>query len=69
MKILTEIKEFQVLAGTDIKEAIEEAIKIATENNCIVRFYANSIEMIIYDFSDIKENIDYYGKRLKGIIK
>jgi len=65
MDNLTEIKIFDVLAGTDIKDAIEEAIIIAETKKCVVEFDFNGVRMKIYDFSDRQMMIDYYGRRLK----
>jgi hypothetical protein len=65
MSNFTEIKDFDVLAGTDIKDAVIEAIKIADRDNCCVRFDFNSVEMKIYCFSDKKDMVDYYYRRLE----
>jgi len=65
MKNLTEIKDFDVLAGTDIKTAVKEAISIAEHYECVVRFSFNGIEIKVYDFSNPKDYVDYYYRRLK----
>jgi hypothetical protein len=62
---MIEIKEFEVLAGTSIREAVKEAIKIANDSNCVVRFNFNEIEIKIYDFSNINDKVGYYYRRLK----
>ena len=64
-----EIKDYRVLAGTEIKEAIEEAITLAMLNKCIVRFNFNSVEMEIYDFSNVMQQVEYYGRRLNENLK
>jgi hypothetical protein len=69
MNNLKEIKVFDVLAGTDITEAIEEALKIANENNCIVLFNFNGIEIKVYHFSNVKEEVNYYHRRLEEKMK
>jgi hypothetical protein len=63
--IMQEIKDFDILAGTSINEAIKEARRIASINNCCVRFDFNSVEMKIYGFEEIKDMVDYYYRRLK----
>lgn len=60
-----EIKDFDVIAGTDIKEAVKEAISIAERYECVVRFNFNGVEMKIYEFSNVKEEAEYYGRRLR----
>jgi hypothetical protein len=66
MSNLTEIKDFDVLAGTEIKEAVKEAIVVANHNGCIVKFMFNSVQMEIYYFSNLEEKIDYYYKKLRS---
>jgi hypothetical protein len=65
MNNLTEIKDYDVLAGTDIREAVEEAIKLTELNKCVVRFDFNGVEMKVYHFSEVKNLVDYYYRRLK----
>jgi hypothetical protein len=65
MKNFIEIKDFKVLAGTDIRKAIKEAIDLADYHQCIIRFYFNDVEMEIYKFSVINDMVDYYYRRLK----
>lgn len=60
----TEIKDYNVLAGTSIKEAVVEAINLAEMNSCIVRFNFNDIEMKIYDFSNVENEVNYYYCKL-----
>ena len=62
MKNLIEIKHFNVLAGTDIKDAVIEAIRIAEEFNCLVKFDFNGVKMEIYNFSEFMEEVNYYHK-------
>ena len=64
MRYMNEIKDFDVLAGTDIKQAVTEARKIAEMNDCIVRFDFNGITMKIYDFTNIEDEVNYYHHRL-----
>lgn len=65
MKNLWEIKEFNVLAGTSIEEAIKEALEIANCIDCIVKFNFNNVEMIIYNWSDLEGEIEYYRRLQK----
>jgi hypothetical protein len=64
MDNLIEIKDFDILPGTSIREAIKEATRIADYNQCVIRFNFNGIEIKVYDFSDIEDLVDYYGHRL-----
>lgn len=66
MKNFREIKDFDVLPGTDIREAVKEAIDLADCYQCVIRFYFNDVEMKIYDFSVINDMADYYHRRLAG---
>ena len=61
---MTLIQLVEFLAGTDIEAAVKEAKRYAIENNCIVRFDFNGVEMNVSGLSDEKEHIDYYYKRV-----
>jgi hypothetical protein len=65
MKNLYEIKDYDVLAGTSIKDAIKEALEKAISENCIVRFDFNGVVMKVYDFDNIILLVDYYNRRLR----
>ena len=58
--ILIEVKEFVVLAGTDIQEAINEAIELAKRYDCIIRISFNGWKVDVHDFSDEKQLVDMY---------
>lgn len=62
----TEVKTYEFLAGTDIREAISEAIEIAKKEGCIVNFKFNGVDMRIFSGSDIDEEIKHYYKKLWG---
>jgi len=62
---LMEIKTYEVLPGTSIKEAVKEAIDISKENNCAVHFSFNGIKLKVYKFDTIQEVIEYYHKKIK----
>jgi hypothetical protein len=62
---LHEIKEFEVLGGTTIDEAVLEARALAKAEDCIIRFKFNSAIMTIYKFSDIQQQIDDYYIQLR----
>lgn len=61
----TPIQYIEILAGTDIKNAIKEAIDLAYSNRCIVKFNFNGIEMKIYYFSTVDEKHEHYLKQIK----
>ncbi len=63
---LMEIKNYHVIAGSDISNTIENSIIIAKKHDCIVKFNFNSVEMEIFNFSNIQETLNYYHKKLKG---
>jgi hypothetical protein len=66
MNNLIEIKEFDVLAGTSIEIAVEEAIEKAKAFDSIVKFVFNGINLTVYYFSNIQEKVDeYYSKYSK----
>jgi len=50
MKTLLEIKEFEVLVGTDVRQVIEEALIIARNKRCIVNFNFNGWHARIFSF-------------------
>ena len=58
------IQLVEFLAGTDIETAVKEAKQYAIENNCIVRFSFNGVEMSVSDLSDEKKHVDYYYKKV-----
>ena len=64
MDKFAEIKHFDVCPGTDITEAVEEAISLAEKNDCVIMFDFNGIEMKVYDFSEVKMMVDYYHRKL-----
>ena len=64
MSNLIEIKTFNVLAGTDIREAVKEAIIIAIHYDCIVEFDFNSAKMRVYDFDTEQELADSYYRQI-----
>ena len=66
MDKFTEIKHFDVCPGTDITEAVEEAIYLAEKNDCVIVFDFNGIEMKIYDFSEVEIMVEHYHRKLNN---
>jgi len=66
MNNFTEIKHFDVCPGTDITQAVEEAITLAGDMKCVIVFDFNGIEMKIYDFSEVEMMVDHYHRKLTG---
>jgi len=64
MAIFQEVKEYEVLPGTTIKEAATEALRIATLYDCIVKFDFNDIKLRVSNCNDIDEIVSYYYKGL-----
>ena len=59
---MKEIKEVEFTPGTDLEDAIREAIGLAKRENCIVKFSFNGVPMQIYEYSDITEEVSGYFK-------
>jgi hypothetical protein len=66
---LIEIKYFEVLAGTTIKDAVGETLTIAKENDCVVKFDFNGVEMTVYKWDNLEDVINYYYKELNNAEK
>ena len=62
---LIEIKTYEVIQGTTIEEAIEEAIKIAKQDKCIVQFEFDEIVMIVHPSSTKEELLNFYQKEFE----
>jgi sugar/nucleoside kinase (ribokinase family) len=60
MKNMTEIKYFDVLAGSDISDVAKEAIELAKKLNCRIIFDFNGKKLKVYHFSHLKEIIEEY---------
>jgi len=65
--VLKEIKTFEVLAGTAIEEAVQEALSVAKRNACVVRFRFNGVDMEIDADDTLGGKVaEYYDKLRKG---
>jgi len=60
MNNMIEIKHFEILAGSDINEIAQEAVKLANKGDCKVVFNFNSVELHVYYFSKAQEIVDEY---------
>ncbi len=58
-----EIKQYKVLAGTAIGEAIREAMDIV-DGNSIITFDFNGVKMEIYSNSTFEECNEYFEKNV-----
>ena len=63
--MLIEIKQFESMAGSEIRQCIEEAKVIAKNNHCFVRFEFNDVLIDIYWESDVKEEVDRYFREIR----
>jgi hypothetical protein len=61
---LIEIKQYEALAGSDIKVSIKEAIEIAQSQSCFVEFGFNGVVLRVYQFSDEDDVYKEYRKKL-----
>ncbi|GAG41667.1 unnamed protein product, partial [marine sediment metagenome] len=60
-----EIKQYQVPAGTDIRDAIREGIQISRQIDCVVKFDFNGVDIRINRHSKASNIIQYYHDSLK----
>jgi hypothetical protein len=66
MNNLIEIKYFEALAGSTIKNTLVDAMIIARRDNCAVKFDFNSIKMEVSKYDTLDDRINYYYKNLKN---
>ncbi len=66
MNNLIEIKYFEVLAGSTIKNTVVEAMLIARRDNCVIKFDFNSVKMSVSKYDTLDDRINYYYKNLKN---
>ncbi len=62
---LQEIKTFEPYAGSDIEDCIREAMEIAKQHHCIVKFNANGVPMKIYSFSHVQHQLKAYYEKME----
>jgi hypothetical protein len=55
-----EIKNFNVLCGTSIRDAVKEGVEITNKYECIVTFVFNGCPFRIYNFDDEDKLVDLY---------
>ena len=60
-----EVKFVQFLGGTDIEDAITQAIHYAKKTNSEVKFDFNGVKMSVYEESDVQQELKYYKKQIK----
>ena len=61
MTTFIEIKNFNVLCGTSIRDAVKEGLEIAKKYECIVAFEFNEWKATIWDISTEDELINSYN--------
>jgi len=67
MNSLKEIKDFDVLPGSNINDTAIEALKIAKKENCIVRFKFNAAKMIVNDYDSMSSILNSFYKQESNI--
>lgn len=65
-KNLYEVFTVQPFGGTDIKEAVEESLKISKKKDCIVSLSFNGVPLEIYPSTDIGKVVEEYHKKIRG---
>jgi hypothetical protein len=68
-KMLIEVKTYVVSSGSDLEETLREAIEIAKNNNCEVRFNFNGVEMKVRGSSNINKCINYFEQHINKKIR
>ena len=63
-RVYDEVKYIEIVAGTEIQEAVREAIKLAKRENVIVKFNFNGVELSVTQHDDVEELVDYYHRQL-----
>ena len=66
---MTEIKEVYVYAGDEIEPTIKEAIAMAQDNNCFVKFSFNDVKFLISKHDNFEKELEYYSKQLRQSVK
>ncbi len=66
-KVVRVFLKAEILAGTNIEEAIEEAKKVAKKIGVGIDFEFNGIPVTVFPWSDTKKKVEHYKFELKRV--
>ena len=58
-----EVKTYEALPGSDIRESIKELLQICKDKRCNIKINCNSVDLEIYEGSSVEQIMSIYLRK------